>query len=157
MEQLRFREILPYSAKDLHDLVMDAARYREFSHYIKRVDVSDLGRGKKHVEVLIGTPRLPVAIRYGCELESLPPHTIKAIATKSPFKEMRGELTFRTLPNGHTEVSCLLEYETGWNPIAMAAAKVMKVSIEEGIAAAKDYLATRLTPVGTPAAPKPSI
>lgn len=155
MEQLRYTEVLPYRAADLIALVMEAERYKEFSSWIKDVQVEDIGRNTRYVEVLFDIPALPFAVRYACELQSVSPDRIRAVAVKSPFKVMEGEMTFRTLPNGHTEVGCVLNYRTGWNPVAIAASKIMESQIGRGIEIAKNFLAQRLTPAGAAPATKP--
>lgn len=145
MEELRIKEHFPYKAQELMALVMDPARYKDISHYIQDVFVTDKDDNTKGVEAVLGVRGLPFAVHYKCDLELAPPDTIRARATKSPFKEMEGQLTFKTLPNGHTEGDCQVRFDTGWNPLARMAAGVMRVNIDDGIQHAREYLATKLT------------
>lgn len=145
MDVLELTETFPHRAKDLMDLVMDAEKYTDISSYIKRIDVIDKSGNIRSVDATIETPVLPVAIHYGCDLERDESNSaIRAVATKSPFKDMRGVLRFTELANGHTRVHCRIEYRTGWNPVAAIAARVMESQIKKGVAYAREYLAQRL-------------
>jgi len=150
MDKLEFTEIFPYKAQDLIDLVMDAEKYADISKLIKRIDVTPTGDNEKTVKTVIETPVIPVAISYECTLAFTPPDTIVAQGLDSSFKEINGRLQFSTLPNGHTQVDCLIEYETGWSPVAIVAGQVMQSQIDKGIEYARDYLARKLTPIDPP-------
>ena len=152
MEKLHFKETFPYSAQDMFDAIIDAQSYKDISSMVKEIRVQDEGN-IRNITTVIETPVLPMAIHYGCQLEMSPPDKIKARATKSPFKSLEGEITLKTLPNGHTEVECTLEYQTGWHPFAIAASAIMKSQIDTGIGYAKEYLAKKLTPVTSPSGP----
>ena len=147
MDRIDVSETFPYRAEDLIELVLDVEKYTEISNYVKSVEVEDKGDNTKGVLTTIEAPFLPVALSYGCDLQFEAPNKIKAIATKSPFKEMRGELVFNTLENGHTQVDCTVEYRTGWSPVAFAAAQVMKREIDLAVRKTREYLAQRLTAV----------
>ena len=145
--KLQITETFPYKAQDLMDIVMDAEGYKEMSQYLDRIDVTDKGENVKGVNAVIKTPFF--SMHYGCDLQLCPPNVIKAAATKSPFKEFYGELTFNTLSDGTTQVDCNLNYATGINPIAIMAAANMESLIKMGVNAARDYLAENLEAVDT--------
>ncbi|GEM_PF-2039408 len=160
MSDLEFTEILPYNAQDLQQIVMDAHRYTEFTSWIKKVDVTNLGENKKHIAVLFRVPGIFSDFHYACELDNNPPGKVNAIAVDSPFRSMEGEMTFTTQPDGGTKVHCVLRYKTGFHPIALIASAIMHSQLQRGIDIAKEYLATRLTRVDAappPAAPAPVI
>ncbi len=151
MGHIQITETFPHRAGDLMTLVMDAQRYKEISSYITDIDVTRKSDTAIAVLTAIEAPFLKT--HYGCDLEHIPPDRIVAMATQSPFKALSGSLVFRTLPNGHTAVDCTIDYKTGFNPLAIAAAAIMETQIRRAVNLARDYLAAALPLV--PAAPPP--
>jgi coenzyme Q-binding protein COQ10 len=156
MPRIEFDEVLPYSAQDLFDLVIDAARYPEIVSVIKSTSTERLSETMLGVDATIEIPVLRAPIHYKCTLEhSDNPLSIRAIATKSPFKSMEGGLVFTPLPDGQTSVHCELDFDPGYNPIMMIASRVMQTQIQTGRDFVQRFLAEKqiLEPVATEQTP----
>ena len=114
MPKLTQIKTLPYSAKKMHDLVMDIEKYPEFLPWCKQAKITE----KTSEEILYADLLINFKNffeKYTSEVKhgksSSGELFIDVVAVRGPFKSLVNKWKFRDLENGNCEVEFFLEFE----------------------------------------------
>jgi len=128
MPKVNFEEILPYSAPDLYDLVMDVERYPDIFNDISGVRARDTGPHSKNVDVTVTA--LFMSLSYNCDVTGIPQSQIDIKALSGDFESMEARWLFETQADGRTKVRYDMDFDFGGMGFKNAAAMAF---IQDGV------------------------
>ena len=109
MQRVAKTVLVPYSAKQMFDLVDDVARYPEFLPWCGGSEV--LASGKDVKTARIDIDYHGVKAHFTTDNENTPPTSIVVKLKDGPFRNLHGEWTFRALKASACKVELKLAYE----------------------------------------------
>jgi ribosome-associated toxin RatA of RatAB toxin-antitoxin module len=115
---------VPYSAKQMFDLVNDIERYPEFLHWCTgaRVDARQANTIEATLDIaVLGFQR---SFRTRNTLRS--PDRISLELVSGPFRRLRGDWRFSDRPEGGSDVSLSLAFEVTLSPFGAVFSKVFE-------------------------------
>ena len=113
MPQLTQIRVLPYSAKEIYDLVMDIEKYPEFLPWCKQVKITDIISDKNlHADLLINFKSF--FEKYSSNVEHQKTengYEVNVVETKGPFKFLVNRWKIREVESKKCEVEFFIEFE----------------------------------------------
>lgn len=101
--------LVPYSARQMFDLVDDVARYPEFVPWCSGSEVLDEHDGGKTARLDINYHG--VRAHFTTDNVNAPPESIVVTLKDGPFRHLHGEWTFRALAEDACKVEFVIAYE----------------------------------------------
>lgn len=149
MPQISASEDMPYDARTLYDLAMDTQSHPQMIKQIQAVRVRPIDENSHEAEVIA---RISFAsLKYTCSVKGVPAESIAIRAIRGDFNRLSADIRFEPLDNGHTRVSCTLDFDLGWkNKLAKIFMNQYKDSILAGL---RKYAAENLPKPATATAP----
>lgn len=115
MPSLTQFKTLPYSAKKMHDLVMDIEKYPEFLPWCKQAKITEtISPNNLHADLLINFKNF--FEKYSSDVKHGRHHDgsyfVDVVAVKGPFKNLVNKWKFRDVENEEKcEVEFFIEFE----------------------------------------------
>jgi coenzyme Q-binding protein COQ10 len=113
MPHLTQTRVLPYSAKEIYDLVMDIEKYPEFLPWCKQAKITAVISDKNlHADLLINFKSF--FEKYSSNVEhqkTLDGYEVSVVETKGPFKFLVNRWKIREVENKKCEVEFFIEFE----------------------------------------------
>lgn len=114
MPKLTQTKTLPYSAKQMHDLVMDIEKYPEFLPWCKQAKITEkISEKNLHADLLINFKSF--FEKYSSDVKhgesSSGEFFVDVIAIRGPFKNLTNKWKFRDLESGKCAVEFFIEFE----------------------------------------------
>ncbi len=104
----------PYSASQMHSLVMDIEKYPEFLPWCKKAKiVNEISAENLHADLLINFKNFLEKYRSDVThgKDSSGTHFVRVNAIEGPFKKLVNSWKFRDLENGGCEIEFFIEFE----------------------------------------------
>ncbi len=114
MPSLTQFKILPYSAKEMYDLVMDIEKYPEFLPWCKQAKiVNRLSDNLLCADLLINFKHIfekyRSEVKYGKDEENV--YFVDVIAIQGPFKSLVNKWKFYDIENGCCHIEFFIEFQ----------------------------------------------
>lgn len=110
MSQVTREAIVPYTCRQMYDLVTDVSAYPKFLSWCNSVDVEHLD--EKRVKVRLGVRyHKAVDLSFTTVNTNQPYETVSMELADGPFKHMNGKWSFTPLGNSGSKVIFQLDYE----------------------------------------------
>lgn len=114
MPRLTQLKTLPYSAKEMHDLVMDIEKYPEFLPWCKQAKITKkISAENLEADLLINFKsffeKYTSDVKHG--KSSAEDYFVDVVAIHGPFKSLVNKWKFRDLESKKCEVEFFLEFE----------------------------------------------
>ena len=109
MQRVAKTVLVPFSAKQMFDLVDDVERYPEFLPWCGGSEVLATRKGGKTARIDIDYHG--VTAHFTTDNENTPPTSIVVKLKDGPFRNLHGEWTFRALKASACKVELKLAYE----------------------------------------------
>jgi coenzyme Q-binding protein COQ10 len=114
MPTLTQTKTLPYSAKKMHDLVMDIEKYPEFLPWCKQAKIVEkISEENLQADLLINFKsffeKYRSSVKHGKTASGL--YFVDVIAIEGPFKKLVNKWEFIDLGNSNCEVKFFIEFE----------------------------------------------
>ena len=100
--------ILPYSAEQLFDLVMDIEKYPEFLPWCAAARVNSRGRETVEADVIIGYG--PFREKFSSRVGFVRPKTIEVEYMQGPMRHLHNEWEFKNVRNGECRVGFYVDF-----------------------------------------------
>ncbi|MDP8078665.1 type II toxin-antitoxin system RatA family toxin [Phocoenobacter skyensis] len=114
--------LVPYSAKQMYDLVNDYERYPEFLSGC--VGTKTLTTAKNELEAELHIQKLGISQRFSTHNTMIKNQKIEMILLNGPFRYLKGAWTFTSLDEQSCKIALYLEFEFSNPVIAMVFGKV---------------------------------
>lgn len=114
MPALTQLKTLPYSAKQMHDLVMDIEKYPEFLPWCKQAKIIEkISEKNLRADLLINFKnffeKYRSDVKHGKNADGS--YFVDVVAIEGPFKSLVNKWKFRDLENSQCEVEFFIEFE----------------------------------------------
>ena len=114
MPSLKQTKILPYSGKQLHDLVLDIEKYPEFLPWCKQAKITKINSDENLEAILLINfknffEKYTSSVTHGKKDNGN--YFVDVVAIEGPFKKLVNQWLLRDLENGKCEVQFFLEFE----------------------------------------------
>lgn len=102
------RRILPYTAEELFDLVIDIKHYPEFIPWVRGMRVRE--KTDKMITADLAVGYKMYAERFTSKVTFTRPHKIHVDYIKGPLKQLSNDWSFMDLPDGKCEVDFYVQF-----------------------------------------------
>lgn len=111
----REQQILPYSAQQLFDLVIDIERYPEFLPWCRAARILERGDNELLAELVIAFSHLSESytsqVRYRRPASEKDSGSIDVSLVRGPFSHLTNRWEFQPCADGGTEIQFFLDFE----------------------------------------------
>jgi coenzyme Q-binding protein COQ10 len=102
------RRVLPYSAEQLFDLVMDIGKYPEFLPWCVASRINERGKDYLSADVVVGYKVFRE--RFSSRVHFKRPRTIEVEYLKGPMRHLQNKWAFKDLGGGRCEVDFYVDF-----------------------------------------------
>jgi coenzyme Q-binding protein COQ10 len=100
--------IVPYSAQQLYDLVMDIGKYPEFLPWCLGARINSRGKSDLEADVLIGYKVFRE--KFSSRVHFVAPKTIEVEYLKGPMRHLHNKWSFRDLKQGQCQIDFYVDF-----------------------------------------------
>ncbi len=102
------KRILPYSAEQLFDLVMDIEKYPQFLPWCIGARVNSRSKNEVNADVIVGYKMFRE--RFSSRVHLIRPHAIEVEYLKGPMRHLQNKWVFTNLRAGQCEVDFYVDF-----------------------------------------------
>jgi coenzyme Q-binding protein COQ10 len=102
------KRILPYSAEQLFDLVMDIEKYPEFLPWCMGARINSRSKNEVSADVIVGYKMFRE--RFASRVHYIRPHAIEVEYLKGPMRHLQNKWVFTNMRAGQCEVDFYVDF-----------------------------------------------
>ena len=131
MLQHRETRILPYTADQLFNLVMDIRSYPDFLPWCRGVRVKEMAESSITADLVIGYK--VYSERFRSHVKFTRPTYINVDYLKGPLRNLQNEWHFKDLPDGYWEVKFFVEFSFKSKMLQSIASQFFDIALKKMI------------------------